>query len=98
MSVRSAVALQQGADDELLAKADDYEGSDLTDVQKAALRLADTYLNSPARMPDPVRSSAVAHLSLAQAVELAVQLMGFSNDKVMVALGFDLDRVDRIIM
>lgn len=82
----------------MLAKADDYEGSDLTDVQKAALRLADTYLNSPAHMPDPVRSSAAAHLSLAQAVELAVQLMGFSNDKVMVALGFDLDRVDRIIM
>ena len=98
MSVRSAVALQQGADDDLLERVDHYEESDLSDAQKAALRLADAYLTSPAHMVDSVKESVAAHLTRAQAVELAVKLMGFSNDKVMIALGFDLDEVGRILM
>ncbi len=98
MSVRSAVALQQGADDALLERVDDYEASDLTDAQKAALRLADVYLTAPAHTDESLRTSVAEHLSRSQVVELAVQLMGFSNDKVMVALGFDLDEVGRIVM
>ena len=51
MSVRSAVALQQGADDDLLERVDHYEDSDLSDAQKAALRLADAYLGCQERRP-----------------------------------------------
>jgi alkylhydroperoxidase family enzyme len=93
MSARSAVALEQGADEEMLASVDHYEHSDLTPAQKAALRLADAYLAAPADMDESVRSEVAAHLSPAQVVELALKLMGFSNDKVMVALGLDFDEV-----
>ena len=98
MSARSAVALQQGADEELLAKVDDYRSSDLTPAQKAALELADVYLGSPADLSDAVRRQVAEHLTAGQAVEVALKLMGFSSDKVMVALGLDMDEVSTFTM
>ncbi len=93
MSARGAVALQQGATEELLAKVDDYHNSDLTPAQKAALQLADAYLGSPADLTDAVRIEAAEQLTAGQAVEVVLKLMGFSSDKVMVALGLDMDEV-----
>ena len=93
MSARSAVALEEGVDEQMLAEVDHYEQSDLTPAQKAALRLADAYLAAPAEMSESVRTEVAAHLSPAQTVELALKLMGFSNDKVMVALGLDFDEI-----
>jgi alkylhydroperoxidase family enzyme len=93
MSARSAVALQQGADEEMLASVDHYEDSDLSPAQRAALRLADAYLTSPAEMSESVKQDVAAHLTRAQVVELSLKLMGFSSDKVMVALGLDMDEV-----
>jgi alkylhydroperoxidase family enzyme len=93
MSARSAVALEQGVDERMLASVDQYEQSDLTAAQKAALRLADAYLAAPAEMSEAVKSEVAAHLSPEQVVELALKLMGFSNDKVMVALGLDFDEI-----
>ena len=93
MSARSAVALQQGVDEEMLAEVDHYEHSDLSPAQRAALRLADAYLTAPAEMSDSAKREVAAHLSPAQIVELVLKLMGFSSDKVMVALGLDLDEV-----
>ena len=98
MSARSAVALQQGADEELLAAVDHYEQSDMSPAQKAALRLTDAYLVSPAEMSDAVKADVAAHLSPDQVIELALKLMGFSSDKVMVALGLDIDEVKPFIM
>jgi len=93
MSVRSAVALEQGADEQLLAKVDDYEHSDLPEMQKAALRLADAYLMSQADISDEVKKSALEHLTPAQIVETVLHLMQYSSDKVMVALGLDLEEI-----
>ena len=95
MSARSAVALQQGVDEEMLAEVDRYEDSDsdLSAAHKAALRLADAYLNSPAEMSDEVKQEVAANLSATQIVETVLKLMGFSNDKVMVALGLDFDEI-----
>ncbi|HET6811263.1 MAG TPA: hypothetical protein VFH50_09660 [Acidimicrobiales bacterium] len=93
MSVRGAVAQQQGADEELLAEVDHYENSGLSPFQKAALRLADAYLTYPAGMSDEVRDEVLAHLSSAQIAELVLKLMGYSSDKVMVALGLDLEEL-----
>src|SRR5438067_6600034 len=93
MSVRSAVALQQGVDEEFLAKVDDYERSDLSDMRKATLRLADAYLTSPAEMGDEVRKGALEHLTTPQIVETVLHLMQYSSDKVMVALGLDLEEI-----
>lgn len=93
MSIRSAVALQQGADEELLATVDHYEDSELSELQKAALRLADSYLTSPADMDAGTRAGILEHLDSAQVVELVLKLMGYSSDKIMVALHLDLDEV-----
>ncbi len=93
MSVRSAVALDEGIDEEMLDAVDEYEHSDFTATQKAALRLADAYLTAPAEMTESVKADAAAHLTATQAVELAVKLMGFSSDKVMIALGLDMDEI-----
>lgn len=93
MSARSAVALERGADEELLSKVDDYDDSDLTASQKAALRLADAYLGSPADMTDEDRAEVAAQLTTTQIVETTLKLTGFSSDKVMVALGLDFDEI-----
>ena len=93
MSVRSAVALDEGADEELLAKVDTYEASDLTEFQKAALRLADVYLGVPSVTDDHLRAVILGELTPAQVVETVLKLMQWSSDKVMVSLGHDLDEV-----
>jgi alkylhydroperoxidase family enzyme len=98
MSVRSAVALQRGATEEMLTSVDRYEESDLTAEQQAALKLADAYLVAPAEMTDATKRDVAAHLSAEQIVELVLKLMGFSSDKVTVALGLDLDEVTVISM
>jgi alkylhydroperoxidase family enzyme len=98
MSARSAVALQQGVGEEMLADVDHYEDSDLSPAQRAALRLADAYLTYPAEMDESVKREVVESLSSRQVVELVLKLMGFSSDKVMVALGLDLDEVSVFTM
>jgi alkylhydroperoxidase family enzyme len=98
MSARSAVAQQRGVDEEMLAAVDHYRDRQLSAAQEAALALADTYLNSPAEMTDAVKEEVRAALSPAQAVELVLKLMGFSSDKVMVALGLDFDEVRTFTM
>jgi alkylhydroperoxidase family enzyme len=93
MSARSAVALERGADEELLDAVDDPSSSELSVQQRAALTLTDAYLTSPAAMSDAVRRQVAEHLSARQIVEVVLKLTGFSSDKVMVALGLDLDEV-----
>jgi alkylhydroperoxidase family enzyme len=93
MSVRGAVAQQQGANEELLAEVDHYEDSGLSPFRKAALRLADAYLSYPAGMTDAVREEVRVHLTSAQIAELVLKLMGYSSDKIMVALGLDLEEL-----
>jgi hypothetical protein len=93
MSVRSAVALDEGVDEELLGKVDTYETSDLGGSQKAALRLADVYLGAAGATDDDLRAEILAQLTPAQVVETVLKLMQWSSDKVMVTLGLDLDEV-----
>jgi alkylhydroperoxidase family enzyme len=93
MSARSAVALQRGADEQMLSKVDHYEESDLTPAQRAALRLADAYLTAPGGMSHDANREVAANLTSSQIVELVLKLMGFSSDKVMVALGLDFDEI-----
>ena len=78
----------------MLDRVDEYEDSDLSPVQKAALRLADAFLTSPADMTDSVREQVAAHLSQAQVVEITLKVMGNASDKVMVALGLDFDEIE----
>jgi hypothetical protein len=98
MSVRSAVALDHGVDEDMLESVDHYEDSDLTADQQAALVLADAFLGAPSEMSDAARAQVDAHLTPTQVLEETLKLMGFASDKVIVALGFDLDEITRITM
>ena len=90
-STRSPAARAQGATETLYAAIDDYESSDLTERQKAALRLADAYLLWPAGTSDEVRAGALEHFTPEQIVELILRLLCYSSDKVMISLNLDLD-------
>ena len=81
-SVRDDAALEAGFDEELGAKIDDYEGSDLAPRHKAALRLADAMiLGIPAD-----RDDARAHFSEAEIAELLLDVVKWSVQKALVAL------------
>ena len=98
MSARSAVALQQGVDEEMLSDVDHYETSELSPAHQVALRLTDAYLIAPAEMRDSVKRDVAEHLTPTQIVEVVLKLMGFSSDKVMVVLGLDFDEVNIFTM
>ena len=82
----------------MLAAVDHYEQSELSPVQQAALRLADAYLIVARGDERGGQTSLADHLSPEQAVELVLKLMGFSSDKVMVALGLDFDEINVFTM
>jgi alkylhydroperoxidase family enzyme len=85
-------------EDVLAAVAEHREGDEVTPAQRAALVLADAYLTAPAAMTDAARREVAAHLSPQQVLEVVLKLTGFSSDKVMVALGLDLDEVGRFTL
>ena len=99
MGVRSAVALERGATDELLDEVDHYEESEqLTDKQKAILRLADAYLGAPGEVTPERRAELLEGLTPGEAVEITLWLTSWSNDKTMVALGLDLEEPKHQVM
>jgi hypothetical protein len=83
--------LQAGVDEHMLALVDDYEHSALSDKQKVALRFADAFLLGPRTVDDELRTEMLRHFAPDELGALLVRLMHYSNDKVMVALGLDLD-------
>ena len=98
MGYRDAVALQAGVDENLLALVDDHEHSSLSAKQKAALRFADAYLNGPIAVDADLRAELSVHFTPTELGSLLVRLMHFSSDKVMVALGLDLDEPTRQVV
>jgi hypothetical protein len=98
MGYRDAGALQAGVDDEMLALVDDHERSSLSAKQKAALRFADAYLNGPVPVDEVLRNELTEHFTPEELGSLLVRLMQFSSDKVMVALGLDLDEPVRQVI
>ena len=98
MGYRDAGALQAGVDDEMLALVDHHEHSALSAKQKAALRFADAYLNGPVAVDEDLREELIAHFTPVEIASLLVRLVQFSSDKVIVALGLDLDEPTRQVV
>jgi alkylhydroperoxidase family enzyme len=90
-STRSPAARAQGATEALYSTIDNYEASDLSERQKAALRLADAYLLWPAGTSEEVKAGTAEHFTPEQIVEFILRLMVYSSDKVMISLKLDLD-------
>ena len=87
MSVRSAVAGQQGFDDAMEAKIADFERSDLPERIKVALRLADAWLSAPGQISDALRDQVRAHYTPEQVTEMVLSTWKWSQNKMMTSLG-----------
>jgi alkylhydroperoxidase family enzyme len=82
-----------GADEALLAGVEDFEHSDLSPLQKAALALTDAMIWRPGSIEGPatrLRSEA----SPAQCLELVADVTRNALNKIAVALGADEAHVE----
>ena len=87
MSVRSAVAGQQGFDDAMEAKIESFEKSDLPERIKVALRLTDAWLYAPDRVPAALRAEIRRHYTPQQITEMLLAVWKWSQNKMMTSLG-----------
>ena len=93
MSLRLGVARDNGLDEDMAAKIDRYEASDLPERHKVALRLTDAFVTAPGAIGAELRAQARAHYTEAQLVELMLDMSKWSTQKLSVALGTD-DPID----
>lgn len=92
-ALRHAAAREAGGDEAVFDLIDDYESSDLTERQKAALRLADAVLMRPDDLPDDLVDQVHEHFTPAEVVELVLDVQRNARNKVAVANGTDADGV-----
>jgi hypothetical protein len=89
MSLRLAVAKEHGFDEAMAEEVDHYESSDLADRHKVALRLADAMMTLPGSISPSLREQACQHFSAEEILELTLDVMKWTYQKVAVALGTD---------
>ena len=94
MSRRSLESLEAGADAATYAAVDHYRSSDLDDRQKAALALTDALVWTPAHLRPQDIDAVRTHLTPREAVEVVLDVMRNSANKIAVALGADAPVVD----
>lgn len=70
-----------------------HRDPDLTDAQRAAIDLAHAMMTDPAGISQELRTRLTAHFSRDQRIELALDVMKWSYQKVAVALGVDREVV-----
>ena len=75
--------------EDMTAKAVHFEDSDLSDRQKAALRLADAFLTLPSELTREAREEALRHFTPEEIVGLMLVLTSFLVNKPRAALGID---------
>ena len=88
-STRSVRALDSGADDALLDCTEHYETSGLAESQKVALRLTDAVITGPGGIGPSLQDQVHRWFKPAQVVELVMDVMRNSGQKVAVALAAD---------
>lgn len=89
-AVRLRDAREAGVDETLTAKIDDYERSDLDERLKALLRYVDAFITSPGSVDRAVGSGLRRHFTTEQIVEMSLDIMKFSTQKIHVCLGVDV--------
>jgi alkylhydroperoxidase family enzyme len=88
-STRSVKALDAGADEAMFDKIDHYETSDLVESHQVALRLTDALITQPGEIDPPLVAQVHQYFAPAQIVELVLDVMRNSCQKVAVALAVD---------
>jgi alkylhydroperoxidase family enzyme len=92
-SRRYVRAVAAGADEATFDQIDDYEHSLLTGPQKVALRLVDALVWTPGAYPPDLAAQVRAAFTPAQTVELVLDVVRNSANKIAVALGADQAQV-----
>jgi alkylhydroperoxidase family enzyme len=94
-AVRLRDAREAGVDEAFAARIDDYESSDLDERLKVMLRYVDAFITAPASVRPELAAALARHYTRAQIVEITLDVMKFSTQKMHVALGLDvMDGVD----
>lgn len=92
-SIRSVKALEQGADEATFDKVDRYQHSDLPDRHKAALALTDRIVTQPTEIDHQLVGELQAHYSPQEVVEIILDVLRNSSQKVAVAMEGDAPNV-----
>jgi alkylhydroperoxidase family enzyme len=98
--VRFAVARQDGLTEELVDEIDDdYATSSLSPRHRAAIALADAFINAEGPPPDDVQAEILAELTPEEISEVAIGLALFHGfSKLMIAAGAEPDQMPTTIL
>lgn len=88
-AVRYEPARQAGVDEPMLDKIDDFEASDLPERVKVALRLTDAFIRAPSELSPELVQQARGTFTDDELMELCLQIVKNSSQKIGVALGTD---------
>jgi alkylhydroperoxidase family enzyme len=88
-STRSVKALDAGADEAMFDKIDHYERSDLAESHKVALRLTDAIITQPGEIDPQLVAQVHQYFTPPQVIEIVLDVMRNSCQKVAVALAVD---------
>jgi hypothetical protein len=85
-SLRTDSAVERGLTTSIDATIDHYETSDFDERTKVALRFTDAMIMDPGHVSPELRAQVRTHFTDAQVAELALDIMKWSQQKVLVAL------------
>jgi alkylhydroperoxidase family enzyme len=92
-SLRTRAAMTAGGDEAVYAKVDGFATSDLDPAQKAALHITEAVIIRPESLDDGMVRQAHDHFGEAELVEIVLDVMRNSANKVAVAFGADAPNV-----
>jgi alkylhydroperoxidase family enzyme len=90
LSVRLAVARDQGLDETTIANVLERNTTALPEHQQAALDLADALMTQPSALSDSTIATLRKHFTNEQLVEITLDIMKWNAQKLPVALGTDV--------
>ena len=94
-TLRLADSRAAGVDEDMTAKVDFYERSDLPERAKVALRVTDAFITQPSLLSGVVAGQARAAFGPAELASLCLDITKWSTQKIKVALG--TDSADRLV-
>ena len=94
-TLRLADSRAAGVDEDMTAKVDFYERSDLPERAKVALRVTDAFITQPSLLSGVVAGQARASFGPGELASLCLDITKWSTQKIKVALG--TDGADRLV-
>ncbi len=88
-SIRSRSAVEAAGDESWFDRSEDYESSDLGEPERVALRLTDALVTDPTAVDASLAAALRAFYTEDQIVELVLDVVRNSSQKIAVALGAD---------